>query len=146
MCLPKKGSENLFEESYKQSSFARDDGAQMNIFNNLDAFVYERDDKISLKLITTENELKVLDEIITTAFKKPIGLIFKFLRAALPHPDITLFLAYYNNKPVGCCMLAFIGNVPGLYWDSVLPENRRLGIGTENVEVGERWGKISAVG
>lgn len=131
ICLPQSNIEKKFQMFCEQKKLVKAGEVIAHEFTELDIWNYQKDPKFSIKKVINEEELYLFDNISSIAFEHPNQMAMKFLQPALGKQDISLFLAYYESKPVGCGMISFVNNVAGLYWGGVLPKYRKLGIGTE---------------
>jgi hypothetical protein len=100
-----------------------------NIFDDLSARKYQAAPNIQIKQVVNEHDLLEFDKIARVAFAHPEKMAFNFLKNALSSPNIYFFLASIDNNIAGCGMV-YLGDLAGLYWDGVLPEFRRKGVGT----------------
>jgi len=104
-------------------------------FDNLQHFTYHRSpEDIHIKLVESEEDLEVLDELCQDAYNHEKNLAKKMFKGLITqNPEESqarMFLAYWQGQPAGKALLATCDNCAGLYWDSVLPAFRRRGIAT----------------
>lgn len=91
-------------------------------------------EEIRIKLVDSTEDLAVLDALCQDAYNHEKGLAQKMFRGLLSQPpeesQVRMFLAYWQDQPVGKGMLSTCDQYAGLYWDSVLPTFRRRGVAT----------------
>lgn len=97
----------------------------------LENWKYQDNLLIKIKKIHDENALKIFDFISSNIFQHAPLAAFDFFRPILNDANISLFLAYYDNMPVGCGVISLVNNIAGLYWGGVLAEYRGRGIGRQ---------------
>lgn len=133
-CFPKENIEEFFENFTVSQGFESSYVLEANLYSNLENFNYAPDAKIKIEKITDLEGLKKFDHIASIAFKSPEGFPFEIAKTVTNHPNLNFFIAYVDNNLAGCGLLSFIDDSAGLYWDGVLPEYRRQGIGVELVK------------
>jgi predicted N-acetyltransferase YhbS len=101
---------------------------------DLSSFSYIPSEKIEIKKIISDEDLAALDNISHICFKHEQGFARDFLHAMLRNDDCEMFLAFVNGNPVGTGILSLINDEAGLYRLAVLPEYRKVGVGSELVK------------
>lgn len=131
LCWPQSNCEEEFHAFCEKHNIVKVGESTAHEFTNLNSFEYRTNKQIQMKQVGSEEELSHFDRISSIAFEHNENMAFDFLKGIMHNKNMPMFLAYYKEKPVGCCMLTLVNGVAVLCWDSVLTEYRGLGIGTE---------------
>ncbi len=134
MCFPSKEMEADFEIFAEEQRLTKIDFVIASIFKDLQIWKYIPNPLVEIRYVENTDDLLVFDKVASAAFSHQEKLAFNFLKPALKHPKIRLFIAYLNEQPVGCAMLSLVNDQAGLYWICVLSDFRKQGIGRELVE------------
>jgi GNAT superfamily N-acetyltransferase len=92
---------------------------------------YRPDQNLKIQLVTTQEQLAIFDEISSVAFQHDKGMATQFLQSSLSSNKVRLFIAAVEDVFVGCCMISFVNDRAGFYWDGVLPAYRGKGLASE---------------
>jgi len=155
LCLP---ASNLDEEAFstmmQHYNLIKIDDLMGQYLDNLQDFPYQSpQEEIQIKLMTSEEDLEILDVLCQDAYEHEKNLakkMFKGIITQTPEESrVYMFLAYWQGEPVGKAALVTCDNLAGLYWDSVLPPFRRRGIATAlirtRLEVARMLGYTEAI-
>lgn len=131
ICFPKKELESSFAEIAKSNNLIVADNVVAHRFDIDVNWKYTPSTEIEISKVTTEEELKLFDEVSSEAFVHHKGLVVEFFKHVIKGSDqLELFIAYSAGKAVGTAQISTVNNVAGIYWLSVLPEYRKKGIAT----------------
>jgi hypothetical protein len=87
--------------------------------------------------VTTSSLFKTWCEINASVWNRSLDLTMDFFKGLSPEINaksrMQLFLVQKNNKYVGSSLIDIQHDIAGCYWDCVLQEYRRQGIGSEMV-------------
>lgn len=87
--------------------------------------------------VTTSALFKTWCEINATVWNRSLDLTQDFFKGLSPEINpksrAQLFLARKNNEYVGSSLIDIQNDVAGCYWDCVLPEYRKQGVGSEMI-------------
>lgn len=131
LCWVQNNIEEQFAEFCVKHNLVKAGEAIAHKFDDLNNFEYQKNESITLQRVKDKQALEIFDNISSITFQHAKGMAFEFLQNIVDNDTMPMFLAYQNNKPVGCCMLTLLNNVAVLCWAGVLPEHRCLGIATE---------------
>ena len=92
---------------------------------------YTPQEAFKVRLVSTEGDLDIFDDISSMAFQHEKGMAAEFLQPTLRDDEIQLFIISDNGVSAGCCMISFVNNKAGFYWGGVLPDHQHKGVGTE---------------
>jgi ribosomal protein S18 acetylase RimI-like enzyme len=140
LCLPgNKVSTVDFENFMRQENLIKADVVHAKLYSNLQSFKYENNIlNLKVKLVENHSDLVHFDKLSSISFKHKEGNLLKFFHTyaiqKYKMENLYLFLAELDGIPVGTSILATHDNLAGLYWDSVHPEYREMGIASAMVK------------
>jgi hypothetical protein len=130
-CIAEAKLEPLqFESFCINNGLIKGDLRLIQRYDNLYSFCYESKNNIQVIKVLNEKDLLIFDRISSLSFQHPLGLAFKFLYAFLGTNTLEMFIAYFNDNPVGCGILVTTKEA-SLHRGGVLPQYRNHGIGSE---------------
>jgi len=134
IAIPAKSMEAEFEAFAESQAMAKADFVTASVFDDLAHWQYTPNTKVQIRRVSTTDDLLAFDQISSVAFSHPQGLAARFLKPAVLHKELALFVAYINGAAAGGAMISLVNNQAGLYWNGVLPAFRKQGVGSALVE------------
>lgn len=134
LCTPDASiTEEAFAAFMDQHELRKGGPVTATIYKNLNQFEYKNPHQhIRVRLVENTNDFTKFDELSSASFNHQRGDLAKFFKiysqANYKTDWIYCFLAEINGVPVGQSMLVILNNIPCLYWGSVHPDYRNLGI------------------
>ena len=121
-------SKNLFESMLKNNGFTII-SEQMAMSLDLNKHPIMPQYELDIIRIEAEQDINIWTNIASKSFQYEIDISIP--KKIVVHPDVKLYMAYINDKPVATAMIFDTDDVTGVHQIGVLPEYRGHGVASK---------------